>query len=148
MGEWALDARNIHQMFYGFAVASLPLLLVSQHPAMFLAVGSFSVVSIMGGNVVRIVRIQAELGVEPVLGSSVIEDPAAEALRRVVTVDVLKAVGSVELVGRRLRHELKSSEEPVLDPEAQRQLTAWLDSASRDLAQARAKVNELTAGAS
>ena len=143
-----MEVRDLHKMFYGFAVASCPLLLVSQHPAMVLGVASFWVVSLSAGALVFIARREAELGIESELWRSQVKDPLSETLRRIVSEDVLKALAGIELVGRRLANELKSSQESALDPEVQRQFTAWLDLARRDLAQARSKLNELTAGAS
>lgn len=143
-----MEVRDLHKIFYGFAVASCLLLLVNQHPAMFIGVVSFWLLSISAGVLVFIARREAELGIENDWWSPAIKDALRMPLRRIAAEEVLKALASIELVGRRLRDGLRSSEESALNPEAQRQFTAWLDSANRDLAQARGKLDDLMGAAS
>lgn len=140
--------RYIHRIFYIIAATLWLLLLFSRDSNLIFALVCISVINMVLGNFVRTVRREAELGIERSPWASAAEDALSDDLRRVAEDHLLKAIEGVELVGRRLSDALKSSEEPTLDAEIQRQLTAWLDLASRDLAQARSKLDELTAGAS
>ncbi len=140
--------RYIHRIFYIIAATLWLLLLFSRDSNLIFALVCISVINMVLGNFVRTVRREAELGIERSPWASAAEDALSDDLRRVAEDHLLKAIEGVELVGRRLSDALKSSEEPTLDAEIQRQLTAWLDLARRDLAQARSKLDELTAGAS
>lgn len=143
-----MEPRYLHRLFYVIAAIPWLLVLLTRNPSLILALACISVVSLAGADLVRTARREAELGIVHSPWTSTVEDALTDDLRRAAGDHLIKAIEGVELVGRRLGDALKSSEEPMLDAEIQRQLMAWLDLASRDLAQARAKLNELSAGAS
>ncbi|MCI0430602.1 MAG: hypothetical protein L0210_08700 [Rhodospirillales bacterium] len=116
------------------------MLLVLPSPAPILALGGLSAMAIAAGSLVRIARREAESKILWDLKSLGTEEPATDALYRIIDSDVVKALGTVEVVGNRLLYELTSPNGRVSDPQIRRQLTIWLGLAGEDLALARDKL--------